>query len=58
MGWGDDFDNEEFLIQINNAGAFSKPGTADPDRMDNLDFLYNVNMRRYSGEDITHHIRA
>lgn len=37
------------LAQINNAGTASKPGIEDKDRLalDNLDFIYAVNFRRY-----------
>lgn len=37
----------EFLgLKVNNAGAGVKPKATDPEGLDNLDYLYNVNLRR------------
>jgi hypothetical protein len=40
------------LHQINNAGAFSKPGIKDQEDLSNLDFLFNVDVRRLIGHRI------
>ena len=32
-------------VLVNNAGAGIKPGTVDPNDMENLDFIYRVNVR-------------
>ena len=38
--------NLKFFNKINNAGVLAKPNINNPEAIENLDFIYQINLRR------------